>query len=142
MSFKIDHSDKLTLAPQSVIKLAHEGCNALVQSDLVFPRALFSMDWDSRVMYATDDVGGDVVGITCFKLTEHRRSWYVSLSYVEPSSRRRGVYRALWSALLERARAEKIDLINSATHANNTEMLEINRRLGKKVLMVEYEFMV
>lgn len=64
-----------------------------------------------RGRYFVAELGGEVVGglMLTLEWSDWRDGWFwwIQSVYVEPSSRRRGVYRALYEHVLDQARAEE-----------------------------------
>lgn len=73
------------------------------------------------------------VGVITWDATDSARAW-VYQSYVLPEFRGRGVYSAMWAALVDHAmrKLPKVRSIESATHIRNIAMREIAKKLGRR----------
>ena len=85
-----------------------EGWNELVQEgftpdgDGVSP-----VKPDNEVLFAVSD-DNDVVGVLAYALDAPANAYDVTLAYVEPSSRKRGVFKALIAQLQKLAREDRV----------------------------------
>ena len=115
---KIEYNRRASYTP--AYGLLAEGWNELVQSGLVPEQTgLSPVAWDNEVFYAVSDEG-DIVGVIAWAASQQSAVYEVKLAYVEPSSRRRGVFRALFDELAVRARKNNVVRIGSSVHAGNT----------------------
>ena len=138
MTVKIGYSKRANLTHGFAI-LA-EGWNDLVQDgftpDGVAQSPVLATD---EVLYAVS-TDGDIVGALAFRAEDE--AICVHLSYVEPSSRRRGIYRQMFEALMERARASGIRKITSEVAFDNKVMHDVLRRTGRHPVAWVYEITV
>ena len=122
--------------------LIAEGWNELVQEGLTPDlRADCPVSWTNRVLFAARE-DGEIVGALCFHYDEIVNAFTVTLGYVEPTSRRQGVFRQLWDALLARAAAEKITRVFTLAHVNNGVMQDVMKRLGQPIASLGYETII
>ena len=102
MSVKVFYS-KQASATDAFAFLA-EGYNELVQDGHTPERLGTSpVGWSNELYYATL-AEGEVVGVLAWEQVPQLGALVVTLAYVEPSSRRRGVYKELFAALVEHAK--------------------------------------
>lgn len=115
---KIVHNRRASYTP--AYGLLAEGWNELVQSGFVPEHnGVSPVAWDNEVFYAVSDEG-DIVGVIVWAASQQSAVYEVKLADVEPSSRRRGVFRAMFDELAARARKNNVVRIASSVHAGNT----------------------
>jgi len=120
--------------------LIAEGWNELVQAGLTPEgRADAPFDAASEVIYAERD-DGEIIGAVCY----HRRAcqFYVTLAFVEPTSRKQGVFTDLFEALKIKAKEEKIARITGDAHAENEVMQAVMARLRVQPAAVTFETLI
>ena len=122
---EVRHSKSASFTP--AFALIAEGWNELVQSGLT-PEGRGDAPFDaaSEVLYA-EQPDGEVVGVVCFRRSVAR--FQVSLVYVEPTSRKQGVFAALLDALKRQAREARIGRISGDVHPDNEAMQAVMARL-------------
>jgi GNAT superfamily N-acetyltransferase len=87
----------------AVMPLVYEGVSELAQDGYLVGKGLpFPVDPTDTVIYAVSP-DEDLIGVLCYRRNENEIK--LNLCYVEPSSRRQGVLRALWEEL--RAQEDK-----------------------------------
>ncbi len=91
------------------------------------------VDFHDEVFYATAEEG-DVIGVLPFYHDGNRCT--VRFAYVEPSSRKEGVFRAMWDALMQRLNEGTEVTFEVSTF--NEGMAELARRLGGRALALRY----
>jgi ribosomal protein S18 acetylase RimI-like enzyme len=97
--------------------LLAESWNELVQSGLTMDNdGLPPFGVDTKVLYATSGEG-DIIGLLAW--AELHGTAHVSMAYVEPSSRRRGVLKDLWGNMRSRLQAAQITRVCTQTHMDN-----------------------
>lgn len=112
--------------------LIAEGWNELVQEGATPDRlGICPVTANCQVLYAISEEG-DVVGFIAYEEHEVFATAVEILSYVEPSSRRRGVYRALLEDMQRRMKKKGIGRLTSAVPASCKDMLATKRALGGK----------
>ena len=119
--------------------LLAEGWNDLVQEGLT-PDLMGTcpVSSASEVLYAVSQ-DSDIVGVLTW---EHHRDWgvfEVTLGYVEPSSRKQGVFSALYGALLDAARKAGASSIRFQLHPANTVARAVLLKRKGQVASVLYE---
>ena len=138
---RIGHSKSAAATP--AFALIAEGWNELVQEGLTPDlRADWQSGANSQVLYADRDEDREIVGVLCFVVDDATQHLTVTMAYVEPTSRRQGVYRELWAALLHRAAELKAARVTLAVHVDNVVMHEVMKRLGQPVVGLTYETLV
>ena len=124
-------------------ELIAEGWNFLVQEGLSPDyRGVCPVDWHNAVIYACvgDRPGdGDVVGVLCYQHDDVCNAYVVSLAYVEPTSRKEGVFRAMWAALLDRAKEKNVARVILEVSVRNAPAKAAMGRLGAEPERVVYE---
>jgi L-amino acid N-acyltransferase YncA len=84
--------------------LLAEGYNELVQDGHTPDRLGASpVSWSNEVYYATV-AENEIVGVIAWEAVPQLGALVVTLAYVEPSSRRRGIYKELFTALCDHAK--------------------------------------
>ena len=135
VAVKIGYSKRASST--AAFALLVEGWNDLVQEGFT-PEgvAMSPVQADDEVLYAIS-AEGDIVGAMAFQVEED--SVWINLSYVEASSRKRGVYRELFAALLKLARERNVAKITSEVATGNKIMQLVLRRMGRAAVSVTYE---
>ena len=119
--------------------LIAEGWNELVQSGMTPEgRGNSPVHAKTEVLFAAHE-DGEIVGVLCFDKVESLNQFFVSLGYVEPTSRKKGVYTALYAELMTRAKDEKISRIVGTVRAENKAMQQVMGKLGRKLVDLVYE---
>ena len=119
-----------------------EGWNELVQAGLT-PEGQADAPFAaaSEVLYAERE-DGEIVGALCFNRHEPRREFKVVLAYVEPTSRKQGVFTDLLEVLKTKAREDKIAQITGDAHADNQVMQAVMARLQAQPMAVTFETLI
>ena len=120
-------------------QLISEGMNYLVQEGLHPGPELLLQETDQAI-WAQE--GGEVLGVIVFRYRPNVPMMQVVLSYVEPSSRRNGLYTRLMNALVKRAEEERIVSILSTVSTVNASMLKLMQKMGRAPTAVLYELKV
>ncbi len=134
---KIEYRKSAAATP--AFALITEGWNELVQdgftSELL---GVCPVDWHNEVLhYERDD--GEIVGVLCWQHDDVTNAFVVSLGYVEPTSRRRGVFRELYAELRQRADAKGVGRIAFQVHPMNVGAIEVVKKLGVGLAVLTYE---
>jgi len=130
----IEHSLRADKTP--AFALLAEGWNELVQEGLTPEgQGLSPVAPSHEVLYAFSDAG-DIVGVIAFEVEDTTAK--VSLAFVEPSSRKRGVFRALL-AFMKAAEHLGIDRIEIEAPVENQPFQAVMRRLNSPAISVRYE---
>ena len=119
--------------------LIAEGWNELVQDGLT-PDLLgiCPVSATSEVLYAVSQ-DSDIVGVLAWEHQRERGVFEVSLGYVEPSSRKQGVFSAMRSELLDMAKKAGASSIRFQVHPANTVARAVLLKLNGQVASVLYE---
>lgn len=130
-----DHQAANTLA----FALVAEGWNELVQvGHTLEGQGFCPVEPSDHVLYAERE-DGEMIGVLCFRALPALGECHVSFVYVEPTSRRQGVFRLLLAALEAQAKAKQLSRIRGNVHANNAGMQAVLQRLAKPVVGLMYE---
>lgn len=121
---------------EGVYALALEGWQDLLARGCANDTGLFG--WDNKAFVAEEE--GVPVGVLIYEHVDWTRSWSVVLGYVKPEHRRQGIYRALWEALVAKAREEKWHHIDGVTAVENVEMRKVMSQLGQEPHSISYRF--
>jgi GNAT superfamily N-acetyltransferase len=119
--------------------LISEGMNYLVQEGLHCGSDHILHETDQAI-WAEED--GEVLGVIVFRCKVAASSIQIVLSYVEPSSRRNGLYSSLMNALVKRAEEERIVSILSTVSTANAAMIKLMQKMGRAPTAVLYELKV
>ena len=133
---KIEYRKSAAATP--AFALITEGWNELVQDGFT-SELLGVCPVDSRnevLHYARD---GEIVGVLCWQRDDVTNAFVVSLGYVEPTSRRRGVFRELYAELRQRADAKEVGRIVFQVHPMNVGAIEVVKKLGAGLSVLTYE---
>jgi len=127
-------------AATPAFELIAEGWNVLVQEGLSPDyRGVCPVDWHNAVLYACPGDEGEVVGVLTYSHDDVCNAYLVSLAYVEPTSRRQGVFRAMWAALLDRAKEKNVARVILEVSVRNAPAKAAMGRLGAEPERVVYE---
>lgn len=130
----IRHIDGLNY--QGVMEICAEGWLDLLRRGYADDTTLIG--WDHKAFVAEQfDVP---IGILTYEHVDWTNSWSVVLGYVQPKHRGQGVYRALWEALVAKAREEKRHHVNGITSVENLEMQHVAEALGREAHSITYRF--
>lgn len=125
MNVELKHSK--SVARTAAFALIAEGWNEIVQEgitpDLV---GLPPFNADSQVIYALSD-DGDIVGVLVVSLLDDVLQ--VQLAYVEPSSRKSGVFTKMMEAAVDLAKVQKASGVRMNV-ASDSELATILHRMG------------
>jgi GNAT superfamily N-acetyltransferase len=130
----IRHCD--SMVHEGIIAIAVEGWQELLNRGICDDNTL--VGWNHKALVAEEE--GEILGILTYEAVDWTRSWSVVLGYVRPAHRRKGIYTALWEALVAKAREEKRTYIDGTTHRDNAEMQATMERLGRKLRYFGYRF--
>jgi L-amino acid N-acyltransferase YncA len=119
--------------------LISEGMNYLAQEGLHCGSEHILHETDQAI-WAEED--GEVLGVIVFRYRMNAPVMQIVLSYVEPSSRRNGLYTSLMNALVKRAEEEGIASIHSIVSTLNAAMLKLMQRMGRAPTAALYELKV
>lgn len=123
---KIGHSKSCLNTP--AFALLTEGWNDLVQDGFTTDgMAVCPLRSTTECFYATNDTD-EIVGVLAFDFDITTAVFTVRLAYVEPSSRKTGVFAALFAAL--KSSVEPGDKIAVPVAAHNKLALDVLSRFG------------
>jgi GNAT superfamily N-acetyltransferase len=130
VEFEIKGGERAHVSP--ALQLIHEGTNELSQEGWLFTRnGLYPVDAMDIVLCAVCKPDKDIVGVLCFADDDKKASEArMTLAYVEPSSRRQGVFTALWGEFLVRAKALGFSTVAIDVHANNSAAHTLMKKLS------------
>jgi len=121
-----------TLRGSPGVSLAVQGWHDLLQRGMTNKTDIL-LYWDQQVLGATPENKSDPVGVLVYNSPDayHDTCWFISLSYVIPRYRQRGVYRSLWGTLVSRAIVLGVPCIKGAVSVRNTEMQLVMQKVGR-----------
>lgn len=126
MTVSIHHVEGLNNAG-GVIALAYRANLELIENGWGLDE--LNLGWDNNCIVATE--GGEPVGIMVWIDQKHVRGIWLTLSYVVPRRRRQGIFRAMWEALVEKAREKNVVEIQSSTNVGNAPMRAAAAKVGR-----------
>lgn len=136
--FKTSGASRADEAP--CVALIHEGVNEIVQEGVATGHGLdFQVRQDDAVVFAQADTG-EMIGVICYRKVCGQA--HVSLVYVEPSSRRQGVFAAMWQELRSRVSASGMTELRVAFHIQNQAAVAVATKLRLEPLSVTYSLRV
>ena len=91
---------------------------------------------DDEVIYVLGDGEYDVIGVLAF---DHTLALTVRMVYVEPSSRRRGVFKAMLADLQEIGRTRGVDRILMPAPVENVPFAAVLKHMGGPTIAVVYD---
>jgi GNAT superfamily N-acetyltransferase len=98
-------------------------------------------DASAEVIYGERE-DGEVGGAVCFERRELHAELRVTLAYVEPTSRKLGVFTSLFEALKAEAHKHSLSRIVGEVHPDNEAMQAVKARLGGQVVPLTYETLI
>ena len=136
---KVGYSKSAAATP--AFALIAEGWNELVQEGMTPDlRGDSPVAWTQQVLfYARED---EIVGVLCFSHDDVCNAYVLSLAYVEPTSRRQGVFRVLWQELVKRASEAGVSRVMANIHeSNNVAMAAMYTGAGATLVSRTYELL-
>lgn len=88
-----------------------------------------ALHWEQNAVVALD--GTAPIGVMVWTEEKWNKGLWLLLSYVSPDHRRRGVFTAMWSALVEKAKEKKLGFIRSMTNVHNYPMRAAAEKVGR-----------
>lgn len=126
----MDYAYSRSCANTAAFALLVEGWNELVQYGLT-PDGLavspVTAECECLYAYSSDD---DIIGAIAYRFQPDTNSISIVLAYVEPSSRKRGVFRGLVDALKERCAAENISAVHMSVASHNQVAEAVLKQVG------------
>ena len=136
MSVKVSYSKQASAT--DAFALLAEGYNELVQDGHTPERLGTSpVGWSNELYYATL-AEGEVVGVLAWEQVPQLGALVVTLAYVEPSSRRRGIYKELFAALVDHANKRGVRKIIHQVGVENATARSV--MLATKALLTSQTF--
>ena len=99
-------------------------------------------DWDSKAVLALDPATDRIIGIIAFTEVKWLKELFVVHGYVLPAHRQKGVYRAMWAALVDVAQRGGWFTISGLTSTKNAEMRAVAAKLGRQEELINLKFNV
>ena len=119
-----------------LVPLATRAWADIMEAGLGGPYTLLS--WDNHGLGAFH--GEELVGLLVWADVEWRREYQVTLGYVRPDWRQRGVYRRLWAHLVLRAQEAGRERIEGTTYLENHAMRAAMEGLGRRAVSINYTY--
>lgn len=132
---KIEHHEGLNYCG-GAIELGYRANLELMENGLM-PDNL-NLGWDQNVVLAR--LGKTAIGVITWHEEKHLKQMWLTLSYVLPGYRCQGVFKAMWSALVEKAQEKGHQRIRSATTIENAVMRAVSKRAGRVEEFVQMRF--
>lgn len=115
--FTVHHS--LYAADTPALKIIYEGISELAQEGHMPERGVKMLVMqDDGVIYAMTKQN-DIVGVICYTRKSMIRTAHITLAFVEPSSRRLGVFKKMAEFLKAQLKSEHISCMTMDVHADN-----------------------
>lgn len=118
------------------VGLAIEGHAYLLSAGL--SEAIPQIGWDSSAIVGY--IQGLPQGVITFGHTKWAKQLDISVGYVREEARGRGLYRAMWNALVAQARVLGVPVIMGNTDMSNDFMRAVARKLGRTEIGVILKF--
>lgn len=134
---RLHHVEKVVGTPAPAI-IARAWVDLLEQG--LIQDHMIPIGWDDSAFYITD--GDRFVAVLSYFAAEWNGGAHVKVGWVAPEYRRRGLYRRLWSALVERAREKGWMRIEGATAANNAPLQAFAASVGRELTAFSYSYAV
>lgn len=136
MSVETKFCDQINRTP--AVELALRANAELIAAGLAEPLNMVS--WDNKAIIGFVD--GAPVGVITFYHIAYAKQLDIQIGYVLPTSRGQGVYRAMWNALVVKARELNALVIQGNTHLDNAPMRAAAKALGRIEIGVILKFNV
>lgn len=138
MSYEICY-DRSAARTEAFAVLA-EAWNETVQGGLTPDRdGLPPYEANSELIYAVSQ-DEDIVGVLVWTTLPQQSAFSVQLAYVEPSSRRRGVFKAMFEELRRRAARQGIERVLLPLTPQNVTGAAVAKRLGGTPALILHEY--
>lgn len=124
------------------LPLIYEGLSEIVQEGWQTWRGIEPpVSPTDSTIYAVSASDSDVVGVLCFAWDTAHCIADVTLAYVEPSSRREGVFRQMWDALLYHVHKKQFTVSIGGVHPDNRVALDVFQKLKcrPRALVLEHK---
>ena len=123
------------------LPLAVEAWDELIQKGLV-ANYVQPIAWDSQAVVSYLDDADVPVGLITYAHQKCNKLFVITLGYVMPVWRRRGVYTELWERLVVEAQDAGVQVISSSIHVDNMPVRELSKKLGRAEVSVNIDFAV
>lgn len=133
----IEHIDRVN--GTDAVPIAVEGWHSLIQEGISTSNTVL-LAWDDKAVLAR--INDEAVGVITYNDLEWKDTFHISLGYVKPSHRRKGVYTALFNALAEKAKEKGRKRITGLHSVKNAPMHAVSNSLGRVPTYIEYEYRV
>jgi GNAT superfamily N-acetyltransferase len=134
MNYQIKQDEKVNGC--KALALCVRGWHELIDAGLTTGN-LVCISWDDSVLWAEDEAS-KVVAVMTYKASDWNRTLWISLSFVHPEHRRRGLYSRLYSRALEIAREKLLTKVESGISPQNEAMLAAAKASGRTLSYVVY----
>ena len=122
----VRYSEKAANTP--AFSLIVEGFNWLVQEKLSPEYGNLGIDWDDEVLFIY--AKGEALACLVYRKDPKINGYVVHLAFVEPSSRRQGMFRTLMEELRRRASSHGLQRIRLTVPEVNTPALDAVEAVG------------
>lgn len=89
--------------------------------------------WEHEALYI-ENRGGGVVAVMSFAHQKHDGQTWIYMAFVRPEYRGRGMYRALWDAVVAQARDAGMRQVAGGVHPDNERMAGVAAAVGRRQL--------
>ena len=135
MGVKIGYSLRASNTP--AFELIAEGWNEIVQEGSTpLGQGVCPTKETDEVVFAVSNEG-DIVGFIAFEVTPDAA--VLKLSYVEPSSRRKGIYTELFTEVVKLAKTRGLLRLQSSIGLDNKAMQAVMRHTGRQIVTTLFE---
>ncbi|MCO5157839.1 MAG: GNAT family N-acetyltransferase [Aquamicrobium sp.] len=118
--------------------LVVEGWNELVQEGMTLDQISFPYAaTDAEVLFA--DLHNETVGCLLWRHSAGTQTFHVTMAYVEPSSRKKGVFKELVQSLKKLAKQRQVTRISFEFGAGNDVAEDVMEAIGARLSSVVYE---
>lgn len=117
-------------ANPKAIELCLRGWNELFAKGLTDGRLVFHDGMSAIIGYTANGRDEVAAGVALFGVEREFKRCWITLAYVDPEYRGRGVWRGINEAVEAIAKAAGVRSIEYATHLRNNAMREVSKRTG------------
>lgn len=125
MSLTTEYIEQINRTP--AVQLAVEGHTYLFDYQLTDP--VTQVSWNNSAILGRVD--GELAGVITFTHTKWAKQFDISIGYVRPRYQGRGLYRAMWNALVVKAQDLSAVSIQGNTSIKNDHMRAVAEALGR-----------
>ncbi len=142
MDIRIDLYENIGTSP--AWQYVPEATDALLRAGLSSPRFTMPPQDEACLVACLPFKEGEpytFLGFMAYRFIPSESSWWISLTYVVPEYRRKGVHTALFKTLEARAlKRGDILSLQSGTHPNNTAAQRAFARQGRDLYYIAYKY--